>query len=59
MLMAAVVGMSIAVMSQTLKVGVMLPLHDVNGDGRRMVEYYRGLLMGCDSLKRTGMSIEV
>lgn len=44
---------------QLLKVGVMLPLHDENGDGRRMVEYYRGLLMGCDSLRRTGISIGV
>jgi murein DD-endopeptidase MepM/ murein hydrolase activator NlpD len=26
-----------------VRVGVILPLHNVNGDGRRMVEYYRGL----------------
>ena len=45
--------------AQTLKVGVMLPLHDDNGDGRRMVEYYRGVLMGCDSLRKTGISIDV
>ncbi|MBR6262789.1 MAG: LysM peptidoglycan-binding domain-containing protein, partial [Prevotella sp.] len=31
-----------------VKVGVMLPLHDNDGDGRRMVEYYRGLLLGAD-----------
>lgn len=42
-----------------MKVGVMLPLHDVNGDGRRMVEYYRGVLMAVDSLKQTGKSIDV
>ena len=44
---------------KTIKLGVMLPLHDINGDGRRMVEYYRGLLMACDSLKKQGISIDV
>ena len=43
----------------TIRLGVMLPLHDVNGDGRRMVEYYRGLLMACDSLKKIGISVDV
>jgi len=42
-----------------VRVGVMLPLHDVDGDGRRMVEYYRGLLMACDSIKREGVSVDV
>ena len=37
---------------RAIRMGVMLPLHDVNGDGRRMVEYYRGVLMACDSLKQ-------
>ena len=45
--------------AQTIRVGIMLPLHDENGDGRRMVEYYRGFLMGCDSLKTTGLKIDV
>lgn len=44
---------------RTVNVGVMLPLHDVDGDGRRMVEYYRGLLMACDYLKAEGASISV
>ena len=43
----------------TIHMGVMLPLHDINGDGRRMVEYYRGLLMACDSLKKLGISVDV
>ena len=43
----------------TVRLGVMLPLHDNNGDGRRMVEYYRGVLMACDSLKKLGYSIDV
>lgn len=47
------------VAGQNLRVGVMLPLHDVDGDGKRMVEYYRGLLIGCDSLRRQGMNIDV
>lgn len=42
-----------------IRVGVMLPLHDINGDGRRMVEYYRGVLMACDSLRQGGISVDV
>lgn len=42
-----------------IRVGVMLPLHDENGDGKRMVEYYRGVLMACDSLKQTGTSVDI
>ncbi len=42
-----------------IRVGVMLPLHDINGDGRRMVEYYRGVLMACDSLRQDGVSVDV
>lgn len=44
---------------KVLNVGVMLPLHNVDGDGRRMVEYYRGLLMACDRLKKEGLSIDI
>ena len=42
-----------------IRVGVMLPLHKVNGDGRRMMEYYRGVLMACDSLRQAGISVDV
>jgi len=45
--------------NREIRVGVMLPLHDINGDGRRMVEYYRGLLMAVDSVKREGISVNV
>ena len=45
--------------TKTIKVGVVLPLHDVDGDGKRMTEYYRGFLMGCDSLEQQGYSIDV
>ena len=47
------------VRQRSIRMGVMLPLHDQNGDGRRMVEYYRGLLMACDSLKHEGISVDV
>ena len=42
-----------------IRVGIMLPLHNINGDGKRMVEYYRGILMACDSLKKQGISVDV
>lgn len=45
--------------SGTVNVGVMLPLHNVDGDGQRMVEYYRGVLMACDSLRSQGISTNV
>ena len=44
---------------KTIRVGVVLPLHDVDGDGKRATEYYRGFLMGCDSLKQMGYSIDI
>ena len=47
------------VRQRAIKVGVMLPLHNVDGDGRRMVEYYRGMLMACDSLRRAGISADI
>ena len=42
-----------------LRVGVMLPLHIQNGDGKRMLEYYRGVLMACDSLKALNISVDL
>lgn len=48
-----------AITGRPIRLGVMLPLHNLNGDGRRMVEYYRGILMACDSLKNVGISIDV
>ena len=45
--------------SNAIRMGIMLPLHDINGDGRRMVEYYRGVLMACDSLRKQGYDIDV
>ena len=50
---------SAGITNRAIHLGVMLPLHDINGDGRRMVEYYRGVLMACDSLKKLGISVDV
>lgn len=47
------------VAKRALNVGVMLPLHNVDGDGRRMLEYYRGLLMACEKLKDEGVSVNM
>ena len=49
----------IAPIKTSLDIGVMLPLHNVDGDGRRMIEYYRGLLMAVEKLKADGISINV
>jgi hypothetical protein len=44
---------------RAINVGVMLPLHNVDGDGKRMTEYYRGFLMACENLKASGISVNV
>ena len=44
----------------TIKMAVILPFLDVaKGEAARMVEYYEGLLMAVDSLKRGGISIDL
>lgn len=45
--------------SKNIRVGVMLPLHDNDGDGKRMVEYYRGLLLGCDRVMKDGVTVDM
>ena len=45
--------------NREIRVGVMLPLHNENGDGRRMTEYYRGVLMACDSLRVSDISTDI
>lgn len=47
------------VRQRAVRIGVILPLHNLNGDGKRMVEYYRGVLMACDSLKANGISTDI
>lgn len=59
-LLFAVFSFTLSLVAQSaIRVGVMLPLHNNSGDGKRMVEYYRGILMACDSLKKTGISIDI
>ncbi|MCM1079344.1 MAG: LysM peptidoglycan-binding domain-containing protein [Bacteroidales bacterium] len=48
-----------AVNSSMMTVGVMLPLHDINGDGKRMVEYYRGMLLAAKDLKKEGYNLTI
>ncbi len=50
---------TVATSGHAVRVGVMLPLHNVDGDGKRMVEYYRGILMACETLKQKGISTEI
>ena len=45
--------------SNEIRVGVMLPLNDKSTDGKRMLEYYRGVLMACDSLRAIGVSTDI
>ncbi|MDO4801398.1 MAG: hypothetical protein Q4A15_04465, partial [Prevotellaceae bacterium] len=49
----------VMVFSQTVKVGVVLPLHRNNAEGMRMIEYYRGILLAADSLKQERQNIEI
>lgn len=44
---------------KSITIGVMLPLHDINGDGHRMVEYYRGMLIAINDLKNEGFNVTV
>lgn len=44
----------------TIKAAIILPFLDVSqNESARMVEYYEGFLMAVDSLKRTGISIDL
>jgi len=52
-------GIKAQVTKNALNVGIMLPLHNVDGDGRRMVEYYRGMLMAVEKLKQEGNNINI
>ncbi len=50
---------TVEVAKKGINVGVMLPLHDKDGDGKRMIEYYRGVLMACENLKKENISVNV
>ncbi|MBP5770100.1 MAG: hypothetical protein J6W75_01920 [Bacteroidaceae bacterium] len=44
---------------KTVRMGVVLPLKEKNSRGAKMVEFYQGMLLAVDSLKREGLNIEV
>jgi len=47
------------VRQRPVRLGVALPLNTDTEDGQRMLEYYRGVLMACDSLRHEGISVDV
>ena len=59
LMIALMLGLNVSAQTKAVNVGVMLPLHDVDGDGRRMVEYYRGMLLACENLKQKGYTVHV
>ena len=40
-----------------INVGVALPLHNEDGDGRRAIEYYRGLILAAEEMKQEGIEV--
>lgn len=40
-----------------LNVGIALPLHIDDGDGKRAIEYYRGLILAAEELKNEGVEV--
>lgn len=46
-------------LKNAVRVGVVLPLKEKSSRGAKMVEFYQGLLMAVDSVKRQGCSVEV
>ena len=40
-----------------INVGVALPLHNDDGDGKRAIEYYRGLILAAEELKTEGVEV--
>ncbi len=47
------------VRSREVRIGVMLPFDSISNDGKHMTEYYRGLLMACDSLRQENISTSI
>lgn len=45
--------------SHHVRMGVVLPLKEKSSRGAKMVEFYQGLLMAVDSVKRMGCSVDV
>lgn len=47
------------VRSNVVKIGYMLPFHLEDADGERMVEYYQGMRLALDSLKKQNLNAEI
>ena len=56
LLASAVQGQAL---THTVRMGVVLPLKEKTSRGAKMIEFYQGLLMAVDSVKRQGCSVEV
>src|SRR5574344_809618 len=52
-------GLKAQTAQNTVNIGIMLPLHNVDGDGKRMTEYYRGMLLAIEKLKSEGKNINI
>ena len=51
------VNLTCALALVPLNVGIALPLHNEDGDGKRAVEYYRGLIMAAEELEKEGVQV--
>jgi len=40
-----------------INVGIILPLHNDDGDGKRAIEYYRGLILAAEEMKNEGVEV--
>lgn len=47
------------VTQRQVRMGVVLPLKEKSARGAKMVEFYQGVLLAVDSLKHTGLSVDV
>ena len=44
---------------KVMRMAVLLPLQEASDRGSKMVEFYQGMLMAADSLKKQGQSLEI
>lgn len=51
------VGVSYVFAVTPINVGIVLPLHNNDGDGLRAIEYYRGLILAAEELKSEGVEV--
>ncbi len=52
-----VFGVTTALAIVPINVGVFLPLHNDDGDGKRAIEYYRGLILAAEEMKNEGVEV--